>query len=177
VVGGRLPRSRCDGLGPGGARPIRLSRELQTRCDEEFDWFIDTRLQLICELVGDCGFRKPVGNFLALAPLAETVSRESPAKGRLEMKGACDGVTDTARPSRVVAEPIATRQRVQLSQRSLSQRSGRPCARCGVVFQRTPVRWMTCLNCYLVNSKDDPLEFRAGLSSSLRRPRHLEPTG
>jgi hypothetical protein len=92
------------------------------------------------------------------------------------MKGAGDENNDTARPPRGSAEPIATRQRVQLSQRSRSQRIGRPCARCGVVFHRTPVRWMTCLNCYLVNSKGDPLEFRAGLSSSTRRPRHLEPT-
>ena len=75
------------------------------------------------------------------------------------MKGACDGTNDTAWPSRVIPEPIATQQRVQLSRRSLSQRIGRPCARCGVVFQRTPVRWMTCLNCYLVNSRGDPLEF------------------
>jgi hypothetical protein len=93
------------------------------------------------------------------------------------MKGAGDGTNDTAWPSRVIAEPMATRQRVPRPQRGLSQRIGRPCARCGVVFQRTPVRWMTCLNCYLVNSKGDPLEFRAGLSSSSRRPRHPEPTG
>jgi hypothetical protein len=101
------------------------------------------------------------------------------------MKGARDRTHDTAWPSRVIAEPIATRQRVQLSQRSASramdlghgpQRSGRPCARCGIVFQRTPARWMTCPNCYLVNSKGDPIEFRAGLSSSWRRPGHLGPT-
>ena len=92
------------------------------------------------------------------------------------MKGACDRTKGTAWRSRVIAEPIAARQRVQLSQRSLSQRIGRPCARCGVVFQRTPVRWMTCLNCYLVNSKGDPIEFRAGLSSSWRRPGRLGPT-
>ena len=93
------------------------------------------------------------------------------------MKGAGDKTKDTAWRSRVIAEPIAARQRVQLSQRSLSQRIGRPCARCGVVFQRTPVRWMTCLNCYLENSKGDPLEFRAGLSSTSKRPRHPGPTG
>lgn|SRR5215831_2372128 len=101
------------------------------------------------------------------------------------MKGGNDESDGAASVWGAVAEATATGRRV-LSQRSRSgamdrghglQRTRRPCARCGVVFQRTPVRWVTCLHCYLVNSKVDPIESRASLASSWRRAEHVGQAG
>jgi hypothetical protein len=54
-----------------------------------------------------------------------------------------------------------------------SDLGARACARCGVRFRRTPVRWLTCQSCYLANSEVDHLASRAKLSPFRTRPARL----
>jgi hypothetical protein len=55
-------------------------------------------------------------------------------------------------------------------------REGRPCARCGAWFRRTPGRWMTCQSCYLENSEMEPLASRVS-SAGWRRRQPLDTDG
>jgi len=48
--------------------------------------------------------------------------------------------------------------------------SAKACARCGIEFQPTVIRRMTCPPCYVLNSGVDPLAFRVALSSGFRQP-------
>jgi hypothetical protein len=89
-----------------------------------------------------------------------------------------DGVTatDEARrsPTRVsharAAASAGRRRSNGLARDGRSEYGTRCCARCGVLFERTPTRWLTCQRCYLANSEVDFLASRAALSLSWTRP-------
>jgi hypothetical protein len=84
--------------------------------------------------------------------------------------------TDKARrsPTRVrgarVAASAGPRRPSELARDGRSEYGTRSCARCGVLFERTPTRWLTCQRCYLANSEVDFLASRAALSLSWTRP-------
>jgi hypothetical protein len=87
--------------------------------------------------------------------------------------------TDEARrsPTRVsdaqAAASAGRRRSGGLARDGRSEFGARSCARCGVLFERTPTRWLTCQRCYLANSELDPIESRAALSPSWTRPARL----
>jgi hypothetical protein len=84
-----------------------------------------------------------------------------------------DGVTatDEARRRKTRAPAAAARcRRGGLARDGRPELGARPCARCGVLFRRTPTRWLTCQACYVANSAVDFLASRAALSSLWARP-------
>ena len=89
-----------------------------------------------------------------------------------------DGVTATAEARRPqarvrgarVAASAGRRRASELARDGRSEYGTRSCARCGVLFGRTPIRWPTCERCYVANSAVDVLVSRAALSTLRARP-------
>jgi len=92
-----------------------------------------------------------------------------------------DGVTATAEARRPearvsgarVAVSAGRRRPSELARNGRSEYGTRSCARCGVLFGRTPIRWLTCECCYVANSEVDFLVSRAALSTFRARPAGL----